>query len=322
MIDWLIIWGVTQRVGFVFKPILEDLAKDAVKDCIKDFFKTSLSNVIRDLRNKNPLKEAIGKAITEFLELVQQELEDEDLDENELKKYILPFEKFLKKESVRQTLGSAFDSNTKLVNINILADVAKEIVPTLPPNFNWLRVAKRYGKKVQAIRIKSDELRKILDSENLDKLVNQNYEIRPEFDLEKYQEGILEQYGNLKLESLDTSGYGYNELKLWRMFIPQNVRESQEFRPQLYEVPKEYLQQLKETGQLEVEFSLEQFETVQRRYLEQPVRSVLELINNSDFKYLVILGDPGSGKSTLLQYIALEWAELPLRDLPLKSSPL
>jgi predicted NACHT family NTPase len=71
-----------------------------------------------------------------------------------------------------------------------------------------------------------------------------------------------------------------------------------------------------------VEFSPEQFETVQRRYLEQPVRSVLELINNSDFKYLVILGDPGSGKSTLLQYIALEWAELPLRDLPLKPIPL
>jgi predicted NACHT family NTPase len=106
------------------------------------------------------------------------------------------------------------------------------------------------------------------------------------------------------------------------MFIPQNVRESQEFRPQLYEVPKEYLQQLKETGQLEAEFSPEQFETVQRRYLEQPVRSVLELINNSDFKYMVILGDPGSGKSTLLQYIALEWAELPLRDLPLKPIPL
>ena len=33
MIDWLVIWGVTQGVGFVFKPILEDLAKDAAKDC-------------------------------------------------------------------------------------------------------------------------------------------------------------------------------------------------------------------------------------------------------------------------------------------------
>ena len=131
MIDWLVIWGVTKGVGFVFKPILEDLAKDAAKDCIKDFFKTSLSNVIRDLRNKKPLKEAIGKAITEFLELVQQELEDEDLDENELRKYILPFEKFIKNELVLETLGSAFDSNIKLVDNKILADVAKKIVPTL-----------------------------------------------------------------------------------------------------------------------------------------------------------------------------------------------
>jgi predicted NACHT family NTPase len=311
---------VTQGVGFVFKPILEDLAKDAAKDCIKDFFKTSLGNVIKDLINKEPLQKAIGKAITEFLELVQQELEYADVDENQLKRYISPFERFLKNESVRQTLGSAFDSKT--IDTKILADVAKEIIPTLPPNFGWSRVAKIYERKVKAIRMNSEELRKILDSENLDKLVNQNDEIRPELNLEKYQEGILEQYGNLKLESLDTSGYGYNELKLWRMFIPQNVRESQEFRPQLYEVPKEYLQQLKETGQLEVEFSLEQFETVQRRYLEKPVRSVLELIDNSDFKYLVILGDPGSGKSTLLQYIALEWAELPLRDLPLKPIPL
>ena len=32
MFDWLALWGVTQAVGFVFKPILEDLAKDAAKD--------------------------------------------------------------------------------------------------------------------------------------------------------------------------------------------------------------------------------------------------------------------------------------------------
>ena len=42
MTDWLVIWEVTQGVGFLFKPILEDLAKDAAKDYIKDFFKTSL----------------------------------------------------------------------------------------------------------------------------------------------------------------------------------------------------------------------------------------------------------------------------------------
>ena len=177
MTDWLVIWEVTQGVGFLFKPILEDLAKDAAKDYIKDFFKTSLGNVIKDLINKEPLQKAIGKAITEFLELVQQELEYADVDENQLKRYISPFERFLKNESVRQTLGSAFDSKT--IDTKILADVAKEIIPTLPPNFGWSRVAKIYERKVKAIRMNSEELRKILDSENLDKLVNQNDEIRP-----------------------------------------------------------------------------------------------------------------------------------------------
>ncbi|MGB5773027.1 MAG: NACHT domain-containing protein, partial [Crocosphaera sp.] len=39
-------------------------------------------------------------------------------------------------------------------------------------------------------------------------------------------------------------------------------------------------------------------------------------------QYIVILGDPGSGKSTLLQYIALEWTELPTRDLSLLPIPI
>ncbi|MCL2923963.1 MAG: HEAT repeat domain-containing protein, partial [Trichodesmium sp. MAG_R04] len=118
------------------------------------------------------------------------------------------------------------------------------------------------------------------------------------------------------------SGYGYNELKLWRMFIPQNVRESQEFMPQVHEIPKEYLQRLKETGQLDTELSQEQIESLRHRYFQQQTRSVLELIKDSNYQYLVILGDPGSGKSTLLQYIALKWAELPLKDLSLNPIPL
>ncbi|MDJ0518325.1 MAG: HEAT repeat domain-containing protein, partial [Trichodesmium sp. MO_231.B1] len=85
---------------------------------------------------------------------------------------------------------------------------------------------------------------------------------------------------------------------------------------------KEYRQRLKETGELESEFSPEQLENLRRRYFEQQIRSVLELIEDKKYKYLVILGDPGSGKSTLLQYIALQWAELPLKDLPLQPIPL
>ncbi|MDE5116232.1 MAG: NACHT domain-containing protein, partial [Trichodesmium sp. St2_bin2_1] len=197
-----------------------------------------------------------------------------------------------------------------------------EVNSTLPDDFNWEFLAEQYRRRVKKIIRESDELQAILNSENINKLAKQNKKIRPDFDFKKYQEGIREEYGNLKLESLDTSGYAYNELKLWGMFIPQNVRESQEFIPQIYEIPKEYFERLKETGQLEPEFSPEQLETVRRRYLEQPVRSVLELIEDTNYKYLVILGDPGSGKSTLLKYIALQWTELPLKDLPLKPIPL
>jgi hypothetical protein len=66
MVDWLVVWGVAQAAGFVFKPILEDLAKDAAKDYAKDFFKDCLKHVIH-LPEKEPLQEAYGKAVKELL---------------------------------------------------------------------------------------------------------------------------------------------------------------------------------------------------------------------------------------------------------------
>ncbi|MCL2934512.1 MAG: HEAT repeat domain-containing protein [Trichodesmium sp. MAG_R03] len=326
MIKQLISWGYTQEVDFFTKEVIRELAKRAPEDYVKDFFKWLLFYLNGSNINTNTLENTLEKAnveaIKEFLQLVKQELEEVELDESQLEQYIQPLEQFLKDKYVLRTLGSAFNHNVKSLDTEKLAIVWNQINPPLPDDFEWEIVAKQYWRKAKKIIRESDELRGILDSENLDKLANQNNKIRPNFDFKKYQEAIQEEYGNLKLESLDTSGYGYNELKLWRMFIPQNVRESQEFMPQVYEIPKEYLQRLKETRELEAEFSPEQLETLRRRYLEQPVRSVLELIENTNYKYLVILGDPGSGKSTLLQYIALQWAELPLKDLSLKPIPL
>ena len=322
MIEFLMTWGASEAVKFIAQEVIGELAKGASEDYVKDFFKQGISDVIAGINHGKPLQKATAQAIKYFLDLGNQELKNAGLTGNELKQYSKFFKGFVKNQSVLEVLVSAFDQDLKYLDTHKLATTWNEVNSTLPDDFNWEFLAEQYRRRVKKIIRESDELQAILNSENINKLAKQNKKIRPDFDFKKYQEGIREEYGNLKLESLDTSGYAYNELKLWGMFIPQNVRESKEFRPQLYEVPKEYIQQLKETGQLEAEFSPEQFETFQRRYLEQPVRSVLELINNSDFKYLVILGDPGSGKSTLLQYIALEWAELPLRDLPLKSIPL
>ncbi|MGB3760489.1 MAG: NACHT domain-containing protein, partial [Rivularia sp. (in: cyanobacteria)] len=176
----------------------------------------------------------------------------------------------------------------------------------LPSEFDWKKIAKRYLRKVKAIIRDSDKLRVILDSQNREAIKENTQEtagIIPDFDLLGYQEAIKETYGKLKLESLDTRGYAYNELKLWGMFIAQNVREIHEVLSQ-YELPKEHLKRLQESQQ-------------------KPIRSVLEIINEKQtYKYTVILGDPGSGKSTLLQYLALNWAESPLSNSISQPIPL
>ncbi len=234
MLELLIAWGGSEAVKFIAQEVIGELAKGTAEDYVKDFFKQGLSDAIGGIKNGKPLQKATAEAIKDFLDLGRQELENAELSESELKEYSKFFKQFIKNRSVLEVLISAFDNNLKSLDTNKLATTWNEINPPLPDDFDWEFLAKQYRRNVKNIIRQSDELREILNAENLDKLANQNSEIKPDFDLRKHQEGIREQYGNLKLESLDTSGYGYNDLKLWRIFIPQNVRESQVFLPQVH----------------------------------------------------------------------------------------
>jgi len=334
--DWLMIWGVTQAAGLVFKPILEELATESAKDYAKDFFKDCLKSVIR-LPEKDAQKEAYGKALKEFLQFVQQELEDADYQDAQIKHYTEPLRQFIRQDAIAATLGRAFDSDCHGLDLQLLAHTWQRLnLPTLPPEFNWERVSKRYLKRVKAIVQESDALRPIFAAQVQTAMADGIQElvgIAPEFDLRRYAEGLREQYGNLKLESLDTTGVYYSELKLWQVFVPQTARECQEFLPQVYEIPKEHGRRLRDSGQLdEVELVEAELERSRRVYIEQPIRPILDVVRDptasvgamhtTPTQHAVILGDPGSGKSTLLQYIALIWAERPLRELPLHPIPL
>nr|WP_322714940.1 HEAT repeat domain-containing protein [Nostoc sp. ChiSLP03a]MDZ8216225.1 HEAT repeat domain-containing protein [Nostoc sp. ChiSLP03a] len=188
----------------------------------------------------------------------------------------------------------------------------------LPSKFNWQSFIEQYFTQVQELLLDSKDLHHILELQKLSDIEINTKEIAGvivDFNLTKYQEGIRERYGNLKLDSLDTSGYAYNELKLWRIFTAQNVRETHQVLPQVHELPKEHLRRLRESDQVEA-VELEELERHKRVYFEQPIRSVLDVVNKKqDYKNLVILGDPGSGKSTLLQFLALNWAESPLDNV-------
>ncbi|MEH1955463.1 NACHT domain-containing protein, partial [Nostoc sp.] len=321
MLDWLAIWGVTQAAGLLFKPILEDLAKDAAKDWAKDLLKGIPGKIFQKLK-KEDIEIAAGKALKEFLQLMQQQLKVRcKLAETEIKEYTTDIQKFLSDKSVTEILGQAFDINCESLDAKILEDSWNRLqLKPLPAKFNWQSLTEQYLTQVQELLLDSKELHHILELQKLSDIEINTKQIAgvvPDFNLVKYQEGIRERYGNLKLDSLDTSGYAYNELKLWRIFTAQNVREAHQVLPQVHELPKEHLRRLRESDQVEAEVELEELERHKRVYFEQPILSVVEDVVNKkqDYKYIVILGDPGSGKSTLLQFLACNWADSPLNNV-------
>ena len=310
MLDWLVIWGVTQATGTIVAPILAEFAKDTGKDFAKDFFKDALKKVIH-LPEPKVLKEAYGKALKEFLQLMEQELTNAGCQEEQVREYARPIAEFIQREEIAAALGQAFELDCRSIDIPLLGNTwQRENLLSLPDDFDWDLVSKPYVRAVKKLINESAELRSIHTAQaeaatatGIRNLVG----IAPDFDLRLYAEGLREQYGNVKLESLDSTGAYYNELKLWQIFVPQMVRECQELLPQAYELPKEHERRLRERGELDsAEIAEAELERYHRDYRSQLSRSILEIVaGNSPVKKVVILGDPGAGKSALLQYLAL-----------------
>ncbi|MEQ8956726.1 MAG: NACHT domain-containing protein [Coleofasciculus sp. C2-GNP5-27] len=185
----------------------------------------------------------------------------------------------------------------------------------LPAEFDWQAITQQYLRRVKAICRESEELRVILDSQNLEAIRDNSDAIAgiiPDFNLRQYRESLKEFYGYLKLETLDPGSYKY-PMRLWQVFVPQTVREAMP----LYDIPRDYLKRLQEANQLDEQISPEELEQYRETYYRQPIRSVLDILHQPNSPYIVILGDPGSGKSTLAQYVALDWAEKPTKTIPL-----
>ncbi len=315
MLEWLALWGVSKAVLFVFRPILEDLAKDVAKDIAKSYVKSCFKNVFSSIYRK-PLAVATGRALKELLEQIQNELLDADLEPEQIEEWIGDVTKFTKRDEIRTAIASLFlDPDYKLDPATfVFAWKEVESSSNLPDDFSWNRVSKRFARKVIEIRNSSGELKETFNSlrdARMSDDIHQLVGLPPDFDLETYREALIERYGNLNFEMLDTSGAYYNEVRLWSVFVPQSVRECLEYYPQLLEMPKEHLKRLVEKGEVdeeELRDAEKQRDIRRQEYASQPLRPVLEVTGDSTIKRNVILGDPGSGKSSLLRFLALQWA--------------
>ncbi|MCY7384195.1 MAG: NACHT domain-containing protein, partial [Microcoleus sp. CAN_BIN18] len=326
-------------VWVLVSPILTELGKSALDDYVKDFFKGFIKDV-EGLAKKPFAQNAVREALKSFTILFEQELERSHLDKEQIRQYLQPLHQFFKQPDVRQVLGSAFQGNCQYLDTGILAQhwqalrlqhPVRKILPTLtrivpanflqgkpvaslPDTFSWEQVVEKYLKSVKLIIQQNAELREILNTNqfaSMDRSLQTLAPIPAEFNLASYQEGLREQYEYLDLGNLDTrSGEYERKLTVKEIFIAQNARYCQEYLPKDYELPKEFQKLLRERGDIAAEVSQQDLERYQKAYTQQQTRSVIELSDHVNYRYIVILGDPGSGKSTLLKYLALQWAKL------------
>ncbi|MDY6938948.1 MAG: HEAT repeat domain-containing protein [Cyanobacteriota bacterium] len=323
-------------------PIVSELAKGALEDYVKDFFIGSIEG-FEALAQKPFAKNAVKDALEEFATLFAGELVGAGLGKREIKPFVEPLKAFVRDKEVRQVLGTAFSADCQQVDGAKLAERWQQVkyggkpewklkgtpkwwrdkfpeacygkpLPYLPAGFEWQRLGEAYRQKVREIVRDDAELRAVLDSQNLERIAEAtitNAPIPAEFDLETYREGLLEQYDDLDLDSL-SAGIGEDDRRLTvrDVFVAQMARTCQEYLPGDYELPKDVQARLRERGEMAAALAEAEVERYQRAYMEQSPRSILEIIDESRYPFLVVLGDPGSGKSTLLKYLALKWAKL------------
>ena len=122
-------------------------------------------------------------------------------------------------------------------------------------------------------------------------------------DIASYRNAIRTRFRHLRLETLSADQVYYQDIELQAVFIPQHVRNCQQWLPHALEAPKELdrANDMKDTLAIVEVRDLADF----RR---QKPRGVLDVVRDQHKRLIVLLGDPGAGKSSLAIMMLLSWA--------------
>ena len=111
------------------------------------------------------------------------------------------------------------------------------------------------------------------------------------------------------METLDPTGTFYKALSLTSLYVPQNIRASQELLTPALEFSKKHSNAVLELNNQAPDSILNDplhFYLADKREIP---RDAVEAASHPENTRMVVLGSLGYGKSTLIQFLALRWAE-------------
>lgn len=268
------------------------------------------------------------KAVEAFVLRFDKELDSAaDVPTLTVPAYRSALEVFLSDPDVLETLETPLDAKSDLDwdflsrRWTYLKSNNGESLISLPADFDWAKLAKRYCEAVRNQALANPELRPVIEAnatlraanaaEHTASLLSRMAGPVKTFDLPLYAESIKELYRYLRLGSLDADWAVYeNRVHLENVYVPQSAKQALPPR----DLTRDYLRELKARGTEVREDELLQQKEI---YADLKPMPILEVVDNPANNRLVILGDPGLGKSTLLKYLSLRWAENPRDRLTL-----
>jgi energy-coupling factor transporter ATP-binding protein EcfA2 len=188
----------------------------------------------------------------------------------------------------------------------------------LPSDTLWNAVAIAFRRQAKKRIILSDELRELLNAQNLQQLrelIERQGGVKVQVRLDRYSQRMRTKFSPVDLANLmpayaDDPG----RMVIRDVFVAQNVREN----PPPVEIPKDLAERLRKGGRHEAgdgaykDLDEQQLEKLSTAYVNQSPKPVLDVIAARGNRLLVLTGDPGSGKSTLMRYLLTGIIEPPV----------
>jgi len=314
----------TPLLFLVLGKLAQELITDACKDHLKGQFKR-LFGWLGKLGEKDKVElayqDAMEQAYASCLEMLLLNIKGLGYTDEELKHYGSSLEAFIKDEIVAKELVDFVREPVRddLPSPDVLRERWNALDgEELPSDTLWPQVVVAFRRQAKKRIILSDELRDLLNAQNLQELrelVQRQGGVKVQVRRDRYSQRMKTKFSPVDLANLmpayaDDPG----RMVIRDVFVAQSVREN----PPPVEIPKDLAERLRKGGRREAGeeadegLDEEQLEKLRTAYVNQSSRPVLDVIADAGNRLLVLTGDPGAGKSTLMRYLLTGIIEPPV----------